>query len=171
MYTSSMATEERPFSQRGANESPTVHEATVLLRMILSLSEDFGKYMEGELTVNPTDMSAMNHLLMSGPMSPTQLAKRLGVSTAAATVITDRLTKVGHVSRAPHPTDRRGIVITPEPASVAKAMGALMPMVMGIDQVISDFDNTEQDAITRYLRRVVEVYRESIPTGEAGATQ
>lgn len=151
------------FSQRG------VHESTVLLRMILRISEDFEKYMGGELTVNNTDLSAMQHLIMDGPMSPTQLARKLNVSTAAATVITDRLTKVGHVTRERHPTDRRGVVIQPASASVAKAMNTLMPMVMGIDQVIHEFTEDEQEAITVYLRKVVEVYRSHIPTAQSGA--
>lgn len=152
-----MATESTPGRAGG------VHESTALLRLILRISEDFTHYMGEQLTVNPTDLAAMQHLIMEGPMSPTQLARKLKLSTAATTVVADRLTKVGHVTRAPHPTDRRGIIIKPAEESVAKAMGTLMPMVMGIDRVIHEFDEAEQEAITRYLRRVVDVYQTSLP--------
>ena len=116
-----------------------------------------------KLTVNRTDLSAMQHLILEGPMSPTQLAGRLRLSTAATTAVADRLTRLGHVRRAPHPTDRRGVVIEPAAESVATAMRALMPMIMGIDQVVREFSDDEQSAITRYLSRVVDVYRESLP--------
>lgn len=140
-----------------------MHESTSLLRLIQRTSQEFQEYLGGELTVNPTDLAAMNHLIMDGPMSPTELARKLKLSTAATTVVADRLTKVGHVTREPHPTDRRGIIIKPAPESVAKAMNTLMPMIMGIDQVIHEFSEQEQQVITQYLRRVVEVYQGSIP--------
>jgi DNA-binding MarR family transcriptional regulator len=152
-------------TEQHASQAQGVHESTALLRLILRISQEFEAYLGGELTVNPTDLNAMQHLIMEGPMSPTQLAKKLRLSTAAATVVTDRLTKVGHVTRAPHPTDRRGVIIQPAPESVAHAMRTLMPMIMGINQVIHEFSEQEQDVITRYLRRVVDVYRESLPPG------
>lgn len=154
-----MATDQSPWTGSG------VHESTALLRRILRISQEFEAYLGAELTVNQTDLAAMQHLMMEGPMSPTQLAKKLKLSTAATTVVADRLTRVGHVTRAPHPTDRRGIVIEPAPESVAKAMSTLMPMIMGIDNVIHEFTDAEQQVITSYLRRVVEVYRDSLPAG------
>ncbi|WP_233245511.1 MarR family winged helix-turn-helix transcriptional regulator [Salinibacterium hongtaonis] len=143
-----------------------VHESTMLLRQLIQLSDDFERHMGKELTVNPTDLQAMQHLIMRGPMSPTDIAKALGMSTAAATVVVDRLTKVGHVTREKHPTDRRGIVVVPAPESVARAIRGLLPMITGIDEVIHEFEPQEQAVITEYLRRVVKVYRESIPSAE-----
>ena len=140
-----------------------MHESTALLRLILRISQDFDLLMGDELTVNRTDLSAMRYLILEGPMSPTQLARKLRLSTAAATAVADRLIKLGHVTRAPHPTDRRGIVIAPVEESVAKAMQTLQPMLTGIDQVINSFTHSEQEVITRYLRRVVDVYRDSLP--------
>lgn len=140
----------------------------MLLRRLIQLSDDFERHMGKELTVNPTDLQAMQYLIMRGPMSPTDIAKALGVSTAAATVVVDRLTKVGHVTREKHPTDRRGIVVVPAKESVARAIQGLMPMIMGIDRVIHDFEPDEQDVITEYLRRVVSVYRDSIPAESTG---
>lgn len=145
-----------------------VHESTMLLRRLIQLSDDFERHMGKELTVNPTDLQAMQYLIMRGPMSPTDIAKALGVSTAAATVVVDRLTKVGHVTREKHPTDRRGIVVVPAKESVTRAIQGLMPMIMGIDRVIHDFEPDEQDVITEYLRRVVSVYRDSIPAESTG---
>ena len=158
-----MATDQGPPRPLG------VHESTALLRLILRISQDFEFHLGDELTVNPTDLSAMRYLITEGPMSPSRLAKKLRLSTAAATAVADRLTKAGHVTRAPNPTDRRGIIIQPAPDSVAKAMLTLTPMITGLDQVIREFTEAEQDTITRYLRRVVEVYREGLPgTGKNG---
>src|SRR5687768_972666 len=90
-----------------------VHSATSLLREIREVTGEFEARLGAALTVNPTDLAAMEHLIQDGPLSPTDLAKRIGVSTAAVTTIVDRLTAVGHVTRMPHPTDRRGVLVVP----------------------------------------------------------
>ena len=141
-----------------------VRRATQLMRDILDVSEDFEVHVARELTVNATDLQAMEHLIQRGPLSPTELAKRLDMSTAAVTTVVDRLTALGHVTRTQHPTDRRGVVIVPTPTSVAKAMSTLMPMIMGIDRVLDDFSPEEQSVITDYLERVVLAYRSQLPT-------
>lgn len=142
---------------------PRVRRATELIREFLDVSEEFEAHVGRELTVNPTDLQAMQHLIMSGPLGPTDLSRRLGISTAATTAVVDRLVAVGHASRTQHPTDRRGVVIVPNPASVQRAMSTLMPMIMGIDGVLDEFEEDDQAVITAYLERVLEVYRAQLP--------
>jgi DNA-binding MarR family transcriptional regulator len=149
----------------GERGSFDVHPATTLLREILDLTTEFERHLGRELTVNPTDLEAMEHLIRDGALSPTELARRLGVSTAAVTTVVDRLVAVGHVSRQPNSADRRGILIEPDPRSVGKAMATLMPMILGMDGVLDDFDEAAQATITEYLTRVAGVYRAQLPEG------
>ncbi|WP_411699762.1 MarR family winged helix-turn-helix transcriptional regulator [Conyzicola sp.] len=159
-----------PDSAAPGRGSFDVHPATTLLRDILNLTGDFERHLGRELTVNPTDLEAMEELIRDGALSPTELARRLHMSTAAVTTVVDRLTAVGHVSRERNPDDRRGILVVPHPDSVRKAMGTLMPMILGMDAVIGGFDDAEQDTITAYLERVADVYRAQLP-GTEGAGQ
>ncbi len=137
---------------------------TVLLREILDVTADFEAHLGRELAVNPTDLKAMEHLISSGPLSPTELARRLDITTAAVTSVVDRLTAASHVTRSQHPTDRRGVVVEAAPQSIARAMGTLMPMIMGIDRVLDEFGDDEQGVIAEYLERVRDVYRAQLPT-------
>jgi DNA-binding MarR family transcriptional regulator len=150
-----------------------VHEATRLLREFLDVSAEFERSLGSELSVNPTDLEAMEHLLMSGPLSPGELARRLRISTASMTTSIDRLVALGHVSREPDAADRRRLLVVPHPASRERAMARIVPMIMDVDAELDEFDVDERDAITRYLRRVVDLYREhaverSAPPAEAG---
>jgi DNA-binding MarR family transcriptional regulator len=140
-----------------------VRRATELIREFLDVSEEFEAHVARQLTVNPTDLHAMQHLIMSGPLSPTDLARKLDISTAAVTTVVDRLVALDHASRTQHPTDRRGIVVVPNPRSVDRAMATLMPMIMGIDRVLDEFEVEDQAVITAYLERVLEVYRAQLP--------
>jgi DNA-binding MarR family transcriptional regulator len=131
----------------------------VLLRELLDVSDQFEKALRDELTVNATDLEVMEHILMSGPLAPSELARRLEISTAATTTAVDRLVDLEHVTREPHPTDRRSILVVPTERSRDRAMSVLMPMIYGLDGELDGFTDDEQRTITEYLQRVVDVYR------------
>lgn len=143
----------------GGAERPRARRATELIREFFEVSQEFEAHVGRQLTVNPTDLQAMEHLIQSGPLSPTDLSKRLGISTAATTSVVDRLVALDHATRTQHPTDRRGVVVVPNPRSVERAMGTLMPMIMGVDGVLDEFTDEQQEVVTQYLERVLTVYR------------
>ncbi len=158
------ADRKRSGAQRGTID---VQSPTSLLRDIRDVTNEFELRLGEQLTVNPTDLAAMEHLIQDGPLAPTELARRLGVTTAAITTAIDRLTAVGHVTRQPNPTDRRGVLVVPAPQSVGKAMGMLLPMIMGIDRVLAGFDDVQQAVITDYLSQVIDVYRRHLPSSSS----
>jgi DNA-binding MarR family transcriptional regulator len=146
-----MTTDGRP----GGRFQP--HEASLLMRHILVIDHDIERQLGRELGVNSTDLDAMQHLMRHGRLSPSELAQRLGISTAAATVAIDRLVRVGHVTREPHPTDRRRLLVVPRPESVQKAMGSLMPMIRETNALLDDYTDGERAAITDYLARTLAI--------------
>lgn len=141
-----------------------VHSATLLLRELIDVTDDFERSLGDELGVNNTDLTAMQHLISAGPLSPSELAERLTLSSAAVTTVIDRLEGLGHAARTPHPSDRRGVLVVATPASAGRALGRIMPMVGQIDETIRSFSADEQQVITAYLSRVVETYRAHVDT-------
>jgi len=136
---------------------------TYALQEIQELSRAFEAHLAEQLTVNPTDLAAMEHLIRSGPLGATELARRLGITPPAVTAVVDRLEELGHATRVTNPADRRAVVVTPAPASVTKAMSYLMPMIGDIDATLDGFDADQQAVIADYLERVVAAYRTHIP--------
>ena len=157
-----------PVAGTADGSGSVVHRATELLREMITANEAFLAHMGRELAVNSTDLNAMTHLISRGSLAPTELARRLGMSTAAVTTVVDRLESVGHASRQQHPSDRRSVVVVPSPASVSLAMGVLMPMITGIDGVIGEFPAEQRAVITEYLERVVDVYQAQVPSPPSG---
>ncbi|MFC4225049.1 MarR family winged helix-turn-helix transcriptional regulator [Lysinibacter cavernae] len=136
----------------------SVRPQSLQLRALVELSGEFEKHLARQLTVNATDLEAMEHLIQAGPLSPTEIARRLDISTAAVTSAIDRLSTLGHVDRTPNPDDRRGVIVAATPGSAAKAMSVLLPMIYAVDAVLDEFDSNEQAVIGRYLERVSEEY-------------
>ena len=143
---------------------PEARRATRALREIVAVSKQFEGHLGRQLDVNATDLEAMEHLIESGPLSPAELSRRLGITRPAVTAVVDRLAEVGHASRAANPNDRRGVVVTASPRSTGQAMGILMPMIVDVDSTLDDFDPAEQAVIADYLERVLAAYRRHLPT-------
>src|SRR5699024_11354382 len=67
------------------------------------------------MALGETDMRAVHFLIVcenTGTLAtPGAIAQALEISTASTTKLLDRLQRAGHVRRAPHPSDRRALVI------------------------------------------------------------
>jgi DNA-binding MarR family transcriptional regulator len=134
------------------------------IRDIASLSTQFHRHVGSSLSVNDTDLSAMEHLMTNGPLTPTDLARRLGISTAAATVMVDRLAALGHVHREPHAHDRRKVVVVPTPASIQAAFETLAPMFAGVARATAQLSESDHAVVTNFLSEVIGVFRGAIPS-------
>lgn len=132
---------------------------TMLLREIQQLNDEFSRHLRSSLTVNATDLDAMQHLIEAGSLSPSELARRLELSSAAVTSVVDRLEHAGHARRERHPTDRRALLVVPSQGSVGRALGEVLPMAATLNAVLDRFSQDEQTVITRYLDEVVAAYR------------
>jgi DNA-binding MarR family transcriptional regulator len=154
-------------SQPTPDDAPVRREVgrpTMLLREIQQLNDEFSRHLRSSLTVNATDLDAMQHLIEAGSLSPSELARRLELSSAAVTSVVDRLERAGHARRERHPTDRRALLVVPSEGSVGRALGEVLPMAATLDATLDSFSDAEQATITRYLEAVVTSYRGYLDT-------
>lgn len=128
------------------------------VRRVQVLSDKVQRHLARLLEVNPTDLSAMEHLLERGPMTASELAGRMEMSTAATTHVIDRLSRAGHVRRAAHPSDRRKVSVEPEPESVERAMTELRPIIAGVVRAASARTPEERAVIASFLDDVAGFY-------------
>ena len=69
-----------------------------------------------DMKLGENDMKALRFLVAAQHqnfvVTPGSLADHLAISTASTTKLLDRLETAGHIVRAPHPSDRRALMIT-----------------------------------------------------------
>ncbi|GAA1057840.1 hypothetical protein GCM10017608_02420 [Agromyces luteolus] len=114
------------------------------------------------MQLGANDLAALEAVVQAEPghpIGPADLARRLDVSTAAATGVVDRLEARGHLLRRPHATDRRRIVLEMTPSADAAVEEALIPLLAALGGVEERFDAEEQRVIVRYLGEILEVWR------------
>jgi DNA-binding MarR family transcriptional regulator len=141
---------------------PVVSPISQQLRDVDALSRAFERRLGTVLTVNQTDLTAMEHLIQDGPLTPSELATRLKVSTAASTLVVDRLVALGHAERHPHERDRRKIVVVPARASVDRTVQELLPVILGVAAIVDDMSEEDRAVVSTFLDRVASVYRAAV---------
>ncbi|HEY0811908.1 MAG TPA: MarR family transcriptional regulator [Pseudonocardia sp.] len=83
----------------------------------------FNGMVAEKVGVGWTDLQALYVLANHGPASPTDLARRVNLTTGAASRMIDRLERAGFVRRVPDRKDRRRVLIEPLPDAVARVGG------------------------------------------------
>lgn len=132
------------------------------LHDIVHLSRAFERQVGQALEVNTTDLSAMEHLIQEGSLTPGELSRRLDISTAATTLVVDRLVALGHAQRHPHSSDRRKVVVVPAQESVTRAFQQLHPVIGGVAALTQELSDDERKIIEAFLARVVDVYQSAL---------
>jgi DNA-binding MarR family transcriptional regulator len=135
------------------------------MRQLTLRQQEFERQTARQLQVDAAGLAVLNHLITEGTATPTELARRLEVSTAAMTLVIDRLEAAGHVNRSRHPSDRRKVVITPADHTVAMAYNQAGPLIRGVTDLADALTPEEQAAVTSFLERVVAVYDRSTAQG------
>jgi len=148
--------------------STPTSETARALRELLRVAGDTRGALARRLGIGTTDAAAIDHLISSSePLGPVELGHRLGIRSASATTLVDRLVQAGHVRRAPHPHDRRRLALEVTEQAYDEVLAALRPMLIGVDQVVSRLTPQEAAATTAFLRAVTEVMREYVATAPA----
>ncbi|MEU5693398.1 MarR family transcriptional regulator [Actinosynnema sp. NPDC020468] len=149
-------------------DSPGVgNDVMERLQEVGALSRVIEQGLARALGVNATDLAAMEHLATDGPLTARDLADRLRVSTAASTHVVDRLERAGHVTRRPHDTDRRKVLVDPAEESVARTFEHLRPLLTGVEELVTALEPAQRAVVERFLTGVVAVYAataDSLPT-------
>lgn len=134
------------------------------LRRVVQLNEGIGYQVRRLMSLKETDYAAMA-ILMREPMGPTELARALHITSAAATAVVDRLVRAGHAVREPHPEDRRRMIIRAVESSRAKTMEHVYPMMSMVEDELEKLDQAGRDAVLQFLNGAassLESYRDEL---------
>ncbi len=86
------------------------------LRRFRRSDQSMRRRMSAGMDMNESDMQALQLVMEAESkgeqLTPRELSRHLGISSASTTKLVDRLTASGHLARTPHPTDRRSVFLS-----------------------------------------------------------
>jgi len=113
---------------------------------------------QATMSMGENEMLVLRFLTRHGRRSldvtPIDLARHLGISTASMTALLDRLEKSGHLVRLPHPKDRRKVLIAVTPHTeddMRQVLGAMHEQMMRATRGMTEAEAT---AVTQFLNRM-----------------
>jgi len=143
---------------RRGGARPAPRDIRAQMQQLTLQQQRFDHSLAGQLAVDAAGLETMDYLISDGSSTPTELARHAGLSTAAMTLVLNRLEEAGHVTRAPHPSDGRKLVVTPSDRSSARARELVAPLVDGLRQAVDALTPHEREAVSTFLTAVLAVY-------------
>nr|WP_231956973.1 MULTISPECIES: MarR family transcriptional regulator [unclassified Actinoplanes] len=131
------------------------------IRDMLQANGEATHSLAARLGIGVTDAVALDHLIASGDgLGPTELGQRLGIRSASATTLVDRLQAAGHAERVPHPSDRRrqSVVVTDQ--TYRQVLEALAPLFDRVEQAAAQLTDDQAAATAAFLHQVAAAMRE-----------
>jgi len=89
-------------------------------------------------------------------LTPTDLYEATMVTSGAMTARLDRLEKAGLTERAPHPSDRRGVVVRLTEKGLALTDEALAAHVANEHQILAGLNGPERETLASLLGKLIE---------------
>ena len=125
------------------------------LRSLLQAAPAVHAALATRIGVGVTDLLALDHLT-SAPdgLGVVELSRLLGIRSASATVLVDRLVAGGHLQRGPHPSDRRRTTVSPTTAAHHDVLAALEPLIDDINQITTQLSPSQATVVLRFLTQI-----------------
>ena len=146
-------------ADRGKDSDGTIRDqiADLFLRQL-----KFRRKIQANLDVDSPGLATMIHLAQLGTDSPSGIAHTLKSSTAATSLVLDRLEAAGHISRERHPTDGRKVVVVPSRESITSTYQCASPVMTETDRLVASLSAAERKAVTRFLASLIEIYDQEL---------
>jgi len=109
------------------------------------------------MSLEASELAALEHLQDAGPMPQKRLGERLSISPGAVTAMIDRLESRGYVERTPNPEDRRSALVVITKAGLEESLRQLWPYIENMRGLEEGFSDEEREVIARFLREATQV--------------
>lgn len=113
------------------------------------------------------ELIALEHLDHEGTVGPSELAHRLQMTTGAVTALADRLEASGHVIRAPHPSDRRRVLLKRTAKADEDLTQDVAPMALEVLDLAEGLSDEDRRAVGSFLDAFITIIEQT--TAEACA--
>ena len=97
----------------------------------------------------------LGFLSLKGELTMTEISKKMGHTTAAATGLVDRLEKLGHVARGHAKSDRRKILVKITPSGQAIVSEVRDDMVNSLLEIMEYLDAEEQRTWVTIYEKII----------------
>jgi DNA-binding MarR family transcriptional regulator len=108
------------------------------------------------IELKDVDFDCLDVITQHGPITPSALARRIGVHLATMTGILDRLERGGWITRDRVETDRRAVLVRGVPDKQRDIFRLYEPMNKSLDEILETYSDDQIELIADFLSRCTE---------------
>lgn len=148
-------------TKKNKNENEVDFDLVSACRRLYTAIDHLDDTAAKHLGVSRNDLRCLN-LLENGPVSPSQISSRLGLTSGTVTTLIDRLEAKKLVKRKRDPDDRRGVLVEPT-ARLYKILGPLYAGVAkNLTHTAQGYSEQERLAAINHLRDAAKAYEDAL---------
>ena len=152
-----------PTTAQPGNESPAREAKRARRRRIAAAKQSLRELrielavlnhrIGSKIEIKDLDLDCLDMIVRHGPISPTALARRVGVHLATMTGILARLESGGWIVRDRVVDDRRAVLVRGVPDKQRDIVRLYARMNSALDEILDSYSDDQIDLIVDFLRR------------------
>ena len=129
-------------------------------RLDIAMSRLTGAFAR-DVGVSVPELLALEHLAGGEGLGPSELARRLQLTSGSVTSLIDRLEANGHVVRAPHPSDRRRVVVRSTTKADEDLRHEAAPLAAEVAGLAAGLSEDERHVVGGFLERLIDIIEQT----------
>lgn len=146
---------------REHSTAPTARPTAEIVEELRRAEAHLARRRQTACGPSETDRTAMRFILEAAdeelPITPTDLAKHLGISTASTTALLDRLGRGQMIDLRPHPDDRRKRLVVPVDRNDDPDL--IDPLTAAIRDLSDELAPQEAELVNGFLTRITDAVK------------
>jgi DNA-binding MarR family transcriptional regulator len=114
-----------------------------------------------EIGVSVPELLAIEHLDEGSGLGPSELARRLQLTSGSVTALVDRLEASGNAVRTPHPSDRRRVIVRRTAQAAVKLDTGVAPLTDEVLALAQSLSEAERAVVGGFLDRFVRIVEQT----------
>ncbi|MCG3757156.1 MULTISPECIES: MarR family winged helix-turn-helix transcriptional regulator [Amycolatopsis] len=141
-------------------DEQAARDLSLAVRRLLQAGRGMQAALARKLSLRVTDVQALDQVVSSPePIGPGELGTRLGITSASATVLVDRLAAAGHLARHADPGDRRRVHLEATDHAREDVRNALGPLLAEMEAITDRLEPEHVPVVLSFLDDVAAAMR------------
>jgi DNA-binding MarR family transcriptional regulator len=149
-----------------SNRTELIAEVFAAMRRLSTEIDALDQRAADYFGTNRTDLHLIDVLRSRGPLTASQLASAVGLTSGGLSIALDRLERIGYVRRSQHPDDRRSVLVEATDVLVpleAEMFGSLAERTR---KLLGTYNREQLTTIKHYLEHAAEITNTSARPSE-----
>jgi DNA-binding MarR family transcriptional regulator len=145
-----------------ANRKVTTDKQALIARLMPAMRRSsaagvlHGQAIAKRVGINSSDLECLDLILLNGPSTAGDIARRTGLTSGAVTSLIDRLERLGLVERRKDRRDRRKVLVHVRKDKIAPIAALFAPMDKSMRALLAGYSREELETLVDFAERAGE---------------